>query len=172
MNGFPQPAYVVLATGIITIITTIIANYFAMRIESKKAFREEARESRKRQDERLSKRRELKASKLAELWMAIELARERLTDAEIRVNASDEILLPPSKELAASASSSAYGIAILHFPDIRQLIYKFHVETVKYEAGLWFQKLEDADAAIDRMNSLRVELADFVEKTARDLHGH
>lgn len=167
--GFPQAAYVVLATGLVTILTTILTNVFAMHIESKKAARNEAQESRKRQEEWQLKQREIKASKLAELWMATELVKERLNDAEVRLRTGDQILPPASKDLAGSASSIAYGIAILHFPQIRPLIYKFHVETVKYEADLWFQSSADSDAALDRWIKLRTELADSIEAIAREL---
>jgi hypothetical protein len=169
MTKFPEAAYVVLITGLITIVTTILTQFFVARAESRKAEREAARGARERQEERQSKQREIKTSKLAELWLAVDLANERLIDAQIQSRTEDQILPPPAKDRAASATSTAYGTAILHFPNIRPLIYALHVETVRLETGLWFQRLEDVDAAIDRLSAIRTELADAIETTARDL---
>lgn len=169
MNKFPDAAYVVLATGLITIVTTIVTQIFIARAESKKYAREEAREAQKRQTEWRSKQREIKALKLAELWQAVDLAKDRLSDAGIQSQVGDQILPPPAKDLAASATGSAYGIALLYFPQLRPLVYSLHVETAKYEAALWFHRLEEEDAVLDRLSTVRTELADAIETAAHDL---
>lgn len=170
MNNFPDAAYVVLATGLITIATTILTQIFVARAESKKASREETREAQKRQSEWQSKQREVKSLKLAELWLAVDLAKERLSDAVIQSKVGDQILTPPANDMAASATSAAYGIALMYFPEMRPLVYALHVETARSEAGLRFHRLEDEDAALDRILTVRTELADAVEKTARNLN--
>jgi hypothetical protein len=169
MIDIPQAAYIVLCTGATTIATTALTHILVIRTESKKAAREEARENRKRQAEWNLKQNEIKTAKLAEIWSAIELSKERLTDASIQSQIGDGTLLPPFKDSAAKATSAAYGIAILQFPELRALVYTLHVETAKYETGLWFNKLQDEDAALDRWGNLITELADAIEKKAREL---
>lgn len=172
MSYFPESAYIVLITGLVTIFTSIVTQIFVSRNESKKAAREEAREAQKHRLEWQSKQREIKFSKLAELWLAVDLSRERLVDAGIQSEVGDQILPPPSKDMAAKATSAAYGIALIHFPEMRPLAYALHVETVKYEAALWFHQTEDTDKSLDRLTNTRTELADAVEKAASDLQQH
>lgn len=176
MNNLPDSVYVVLATGLTTIaaavVTTIVTQFFLARAEAKKAVREDTREAKKQQTEWLSKQREIKALKLGELWLAVDLARERLADAGIQSQTGDQILPPPPKDSAASATSAAFSIALLHFPELRPLVYALHAETAKYETGLWFHRLEDEDAMLDRWSTIRTELADAVETASRNLQQH
>jgi len=169
MADIPQATSLVLSTGAVTILTTVVTQIFVMRIEAKKAAREDARAAQKRRDEWQLKQRENKAAKLGELWLAIELASERLSDTQLAAKMSDGTDMPQSKDLAANGTNTAYGIALLHFPDLRPFVYAFHAETVKYEAGLWFDKLEDEDALLERWRKLRTELADAIENKAREL---
>nr|WP_294863770.1 hypothetical protein [uncultured Pseudogulbenkiania sp.] len=169
MLEIPAEAYVVLATGLTTIMTTILTQIFVMRSELKKNEREESRENRRKQNEWESKQREIKASKLADLWLALDLAKERIADAQIQCQIESDAFLPPAKDLATNATGMAYGIAILHFPELRALVYALHVQTTKCEAGLWFHKIEDVDSALNRINEIRTNLADAIETTAENI---
>lgn len=169
MADIPQAASVVLSTGAITILTTVVTQIFVMRIEAKRAAREEARAAQKRRDEWDLKQREIRVAKLGELWQAIELASGRLADTQLTAKISDGTDMPQSKDLAANGTHTAYGIALLHFADLRPAIYAFHVLTVTYETELWFDKLEDEDALLERWQKARTELADAIENKAREL---
>lgn len=106
---------------------------------------------------------------MAELWLAVNLSKERLSNARIQSKVGHQILPPPAKDLAAGATSAAYGVALMYFSEIRPFVCVLHVETAKLEAGLWFYRLEDEGAALDRLSTVTTELADALEKTARDL---
>lgn len=86
-------------------------------------------------------------------------------DGYIQAKIGKQILPPLEKDLGVNAAGLAYGIAILYFPHLRSLIYKYQVETVTLEAGFWFRKNDDVDAALVRIAALRAEIADEMEKT-------
>lgn len=149
-------------TSLIACLTTLISSLATL-------FATSCLESRKRKSEWQSKQREIKFLKLAELWLAVNLAKDRLYDTEIHSRVGDQILPPPAKDLASSATSAAFGIALMHFPEMRRPVYALHVETRTYEHSLWFHRSIDEDATVDRITTAITKVADAVEKTASDL---
>lgn len=169
----PPAAIIILCSGVITVATTVattmLTNYFSAENEEKKFIREELRDAKKLQDEWFSKQNEIKVAKLAEIWSDVELAHERLVDADRQSKNGDGSFPPAHKDSAARCTKKAYGIVLLNFPELRPLIYALHSATCEYEAALWFEKIEDEDAALEKWLDSKTEFADAIEKNASEL---
>lgn len=165
----PDAAYVVLATGLCTVVSTILTQAFIAYSESKKIKHEKEKEARISENAWKLKQNEIKSSKLADLWQAVELARDITLDEYFKYSEGKEILPPPSNDMARNSTSIAYGISLLYFPEIRPIVYKIHVGTVEAEAAIFFHRTGELDETVERLNAARTELTEAIEITALNL---
>ncbi|MDH0170880.1 hypothetical protein N7367_05395 [Stenotrophomonas sp. GD04145] len=169
MIEIPNEAVVIIATGCVTVVSSVIAQIGVSLTESRKASREHARELQNKEQDRIQAEREVKSLKLGELWSAIELARIRLADANLQSRTSSSFP-PPVLEQASKPTSDAYGISLLHFPELRPFAYGLHAATAELENELWFGGSDDQiDALLDKVTDARTSLADAIEKAASSL---
>ncbi|HEL3784162.1 TPA: hypothetical protein UM046_004464 [Stenotrophomonas maltophilia] len=170
MSQMPSEAVVIIATGFVTVVSSVIAQICVSVAESRKMSREHARELQKLQLAQGQAARDVKNSKLAELWAGMELVRIRCVDGHINSRVGDAILPPPADGLASKPASDVYGIALLHFPELRPQAYELHAITAELETEMWFGGSdENIDVLLDRLAEVRTSLADGIEKIASSL---
>ncbi|GKS88144.1 hypothetical protein [Acidovorax sp. SUPP2539] len=164
-----ETAQVAIATGILTLIGSLFAQSLSAWFESKR----EERKARLRQDEKAADARAAQAqnklAKLVELWNAVALSRQRLSDGFLKKNIGGQIEPPEAKDSAATAASTVYGLALLYFPDIRPYARDYHIEVVKVEAAFWFNQVADEEAAWERLEAVSLKLTAGIEQFAQRL---
>lgn len=167
MEKLPSEVWAILATGLVTVVTTIITQLFLARAESRKARREEERDARKRREDRMEALNEVKAVKLADVWDAFELARLRSADCEADAQGRD--FPPPATEWGCAATSKIYGLSLRYFPEMRPIAYKLHVALTEYEGAVWKGRDSDLNTLADNVMKARTDLADSIQKIGSEL---